>query len=106
MASYQLCLLILSSIINLNLAKPADSDLPPLDCPENEVYKKCALEQCFNVCFDLVSYPACPMLTPDCVLQACVCKSDYLRNTQGVCIPKHQCPEWEWIMQNNDQGTP
>ncbi|KAI5645329.1 trypsin inhibitor like cysteine rich domain-containing protein [Phthorimaea operculella] len=86
-------LALLSVIVGIH-AKPAESDPPPLDCPEKEEYLKCKLTRCFTKCDHLIHMPGCPMLAPGCVVPACVCKKGYLRNDQGVCIRTRQCPQW------------
>ncbi|KAI5630804.1 trypsin inhibitor like cysteine rich domain-containing protein [Phthorimaea operculella] len=103
MASYKLYLIVLLSVVAAVVAKPADADPPPLDCPENEMYLKCQLEQCFKTCNHLLNMPPCPSIVSGCVDQACVCKGGYKRNAEGVCVPEDQCPEWPQVLERNEK---
>ncbi|CAK1544139.1 unnamed protein product [Leptosia nina] len=63
----------------------------PWDCPENEEYIKCDLEVCWKNCADLKNPPPCPSIAAGCYSPACVCKSGWMRNDEGVCIPYEKC---------------
>ncbi|XP_035220585.1 zonadhesin-like isoform X2 [Stegodyphus dumicola] len=68
----------------------------PEECPKQE---KCGKDEVYQDCG-----PACPLFcankdkpTP-CTLQCvsgCFCKSGYIRNDNGLCIPIEQCPKEE-----------
>ncbi|KAJ2947524.1 hypothetical protein O0L34_g17313 [Tuta absoluta] len=96
MQNHKFCLVILAlvSVIVGIIAKPDESDPPPLNCPENEEYWKCKIARCFTICDHLVHIPPCPLIAPGCVIPGCLCKKGYLRSDQGLCIPITQCPQW------------
>ncbi|KAI5646537.1 trypsin inhibitor like cysteine rich domain-containing protein [Phthorimaea operculella] len=103
MRSYKLYVIVLLSVVAAVIAKPADADPPPLDCPENEVYLKCQLEQCFKTCDHLLNMPPCPSIAPGCIDQACVCKNGFLRNAEGLCVQEEQCPEWTQVLEGHEE---
>ncbi|XP_047531693.1 venom serine protease inhibitor-like [Vanessa atalanta] len=77
-------------LVSFVVAVPTDEETP-LSCPENEKYYKCSLEVCYKKCEHLKSPPPCPSISSDCFLPSCECKNDYLRNSDGVCVPYLEC---------------
>lgn len=58
-----------------------------LTCPTNEVIPDCV--PCRQTCAD----PVDKICTLECRKPTtCYCRSGWLRNAYGVCIPEHQCP--------------
>lgn len=55
-------------------------------CPEHEEFQACG-SACAPNCAN--PHPS-PMCTKNCVI-GCFCKSGYLRNAKGVCVPASQC---------------
>ncbi|XP_076243917.1 zonadhesin-like [Calliopsis andreniformis] len=53
-------------------------------CPKNEVYDECS-GRCQKTCED--PEPICPLIC----LGGCVCKNDWLRDQNGICIPPKKC---------------
>ncbi|KAI5636348.1 trypsin inhibitor like cysteine rich domain-containing protein [Phthorimaea operculella] len=96
MASHKLSVFVLMTTLVVILA--ADS----LDCPENEIPLKCESERCFKTCDHLINFPPCPgSVAGPCTKTGCVCKDDYLRNDQGVCVKTTECPEWVKVVERN-----
>uniref|UniRef100_A0A2A4J9A0 TIL domain-containing protein n=1 Tax=Heliothis virescens TaxID=7102 RepID=A0A2A4J9A0_HELVI len=83
-----ICLFVV--VLALTSAVPVDEQ-KPFDCPKNEVYYKCQLEQCFKTCNHLVNIPPCPSIVAGCYDPACLCADGYLRNSSGVCVPEEKC---------------
>ncbi|XP_063839518.1 antichymotrypsin-2-like isoform X5 [Ostrinia nubilalis] len=64
-------------------------------CCKNERYVKCPTILCVpNTCDQLGKPISCPRIDPNrCPDKpACVCVEGYVRDCNGVCIPKKQCP--------------
>ncbi|CAH2085378.1 unnamed protein product [Euphydryas editha] len=76
--------------VSIVLTTPVN-EAPPLDCPANEKYYKCSLEVCYKTCNHLKTPPPCPSISSDCFMPSCECKQDYLRNSNGVCVPYEEC---------------
>uniref|UniRef100_A0A2A4IZM6 TIL domain-containing protein n=2 Tax=Heliothis virescens TaxID=7102 RepID=A0A2A4IZM6_HELVI len=61
-------------------------------CPPNEDLVECANALCRSLeCSQRGVLPPCPSVS-ECV-KDCVCKFGYLRDENGVCVPREQCPE-------------
>ncbi|XP_075975766.1 venom serine protease inhibitor-like isoform X1 [Anticarsia gemmatalis] len=97
-------LLVSLFIFAVSFALPSPNEPEPMKCPENEQYTKCSLMYCFKSCEDLNTVKSCPSIDMNCYLPACVCKNDYLRDANGICIPEKNCKrksqnqvEWETV---------
>ncbi|XP_077288741.1 zonadhesin-like [Arctopsyche grandis] len=67
---------------------------PPLKCTgENEIYNSCPPRCLDEGCRSLYDPRVCTQEVRECS-PACVCKDGYLRNLEGNCILKTQCPEY------------
>ncbi|XP_028162856.1 zonadhesin-like isoform X1 [Ostrinia furnacalis] len=64
-------------------------------CQEGEVYSKCANGVCPPQSCSLYGkpLPLCSPINPASCKPGCICANGYLRNKDGVCIPKEKCPE-------------
>nr|XP_049693173.1 venom serine protease inhibitor-like isoform X2 [Helicoverpa armigera] len=89
MASFVLPMFLFVLVLTIVSAVPADQK--PLDCPQNEEYYRCSPAKCYKVCSDLKNPPGCPGLSGDCYQPSCECISDYLRNSEGKCVPWQEC---------------
>ncbi|XP_047985282.1 zonadhesin-like isoform X2 [Leguminivora glycinivorella] len=66
----------------------------------HEIYIDCPAGQCnAKTCDDLVNPPGCPRIKPPCP-GGCVCEDGYLRDSNGKCIPKEQCPSLQCKKKN------
>ncbi|KAJ8719104.1 hypothetical protein PYW07_016660 [Mythimna separata] len=89
MASYMI--LICLSVVVLTIVSATPAEQQPFDCPVNEKYYKCQLEQCFKTCDHLKNIPPCPSIVAGCYDPACLCDFGYLRNSKGECVPEDKC---------------
>nr|WHN38850.1 Zon4A-L [Andraca theae] len=62
---------------------------PP--CGKNEVYSGCINGGCQAKNCSQVGFPV-PCVDPIKCKKGCLCKDGYLRNKNGVCIPRQECP--------------
>ncbi|XP_073952243.1 zonadhesin-like isoform X2 [Choristoneura fumiferana] len=61
-------------------------------CPLNERWVPCVIGLCAPKSCDELGFPvACPEIIGPCK-GGCVCAENYLRNSNGVCIPQKDCP--------------
>ncbi|KAL4708367.1 hypothetical protein ACJJTC_019603 [Scirpophaga incertulas] len=64
-------------------------------CQENEEYSSCANGVCRFVSCTQYGQPTmfCPKFDKTKCKGGCICKKTYLRNSDGVCVPKEECPQ-------------
>ncbi|XP_075970402.1 uncharacterized protein LOC142972888 isoform X3 [Anticarsia gemmatalis] len=80
-----------------NICIPIDQ-CPPPQCKDDERYEECPDNLCTPLKCSELGYPVdCPALSgdsdPDCPGEpACICDNDQVRDDDGNCIPKDQCP--------------
>nr|XP_049703173.1 zonadhesin isoform X6 [Helicoverpa armigera] len=68
-----------------------DEEEGPKTCPPNEDLVDCANALCRSLnCNERGILPPCPSVSK--CIKDCVCKYGYLRDENGVCVPKEQCP--------------
>ncbi|XP_047020461.1 zonadhesin-like isoform X3 [Helicoverpa zea] len=68
-----------------------DEEEGPKTCPPNEDLVDCANALCRSLnCDERGILPPCPSVSK--CIKDCVCKYGYLRDENGVCVPKEQCP--------------
>ncbi|XP_048003668.1 zonadhesin-like isoform X3 [Leguminivora glycinivorella] len=61
-------------------------------CPVNERWVDCVIALCIALTCDELGFPiACPGIIGPCD-GGCVCAENYVRDRNGVCIPKQNCP--------------
>lgn len=57
-------------------------------CAKNEIYSECGANICQNTCGKPNNTATC---TASCKA-GCVCKNNYVRDQNGKCIPRDECP--------------
>ncbi|XP_063379275.1 uncharacterized protein LOC134666085 isoform X2 [Cydia fagiglandana] len=66
--------------------------VPALTCPPHEEYSSCIQSGCTaKNCSQLGKPVPCIKIDPKYCIEGCVCKTGYLRNAKGMCVPKDQC---------------
>ncbi|KOB71038.1 Serine protease inhibitor 28 [Operophtera brumata] len=64
---------------------------PPI-CKKDEVYSECINGGCSPVNCSQLGHPVpCVKLDPKYCIKGCLCKDDYLRDVNGVCVPIEEC---------------
>ncbi|KOB52264.1 Serine protease inhibitor 28, partial [Operophtera brumata] len=61
-------------------------------CKKDEVYSDCINGGCSPVNCSQIGHPVpCVKLDPKYCIKGCLCKDGYLRDENGVCVPKEEC---------------